>query len=528
MAKKMFSLSTKEIEQYCRTYRLSPEKPPSNNKKIRYYYVEKDELAKKNDLYGKPAYTEEQINKLIFRKCSKKMVSTVITLHEKLLSYLSPTDIFKVANHDGGSKNLEAFLTATQDLINQGLCWPALGINIADVVSMLSHNGGSKNLEAFMIATKDLIAKKLTWEQLGLNSHEVVRILAHGGGSKNFAALIKATQDLIDQGRDWQALGISINEVARILSYGGGSKNLKVFLTATQDLIDQGRDWQDLGISINQVVSILSHHGGSKNLEAFVTTTQRLVDQGLCWQELGININQVVKILCHNGGHFKLQKMFQNMTLLLSVGFSIEDVMNAVELSVSHWSIMIKFIHELRAKFNPEQIINLSKNKAFKQNIHDILSDMTSNNHFNFTEEEIKLLNDIFFLDNALNTSVSHDEIQSALPIVPYQTHNDSLDLEFFEKFNVEIPPAQNINNEHQHTHRLDIASFENHQDVLMVEPSALIDSSIFAPKNKKRPHHKSLSCSHKLSRKNPENEAFENPTDEFFTDDVETQNWRF
>ena len=255
MVKKMVNLSTEEIQKYCSQYKLSnQESAPYHALGIRYYYDEKEKLALLKDADGNQAYSEEQINKLIFRKFSKNTVTAVIRLHEQLILDLSPSFIFKIAAHDGGSKNLDAFITATQNLRNQG--------------------------------------------------------------------------------QTWQTLGISIDDVARILS--------------------------------------------------------------------------------NNGGHIKLQKLFQYSPLLFNLGFSIKDIIKAVLLPVMHFSIMVKFVHDLSKKFTPQEMVALSKNRAFKKNIHDILSRIESNHIFNFTEEEILVLNDIFSLDNDQISPISSSDMHAS------------------------------------------------------------------------------------------------------------------
>ena len=374
MAKKMINLSTEEVQKYCSLYKLSHQASAPYDAGVRYYYDEKEKLALKKDTNGTQAYSEEQINKLIFRQSSRNTIMAVIELHDKLILDLSPAFIYQIAAHYGGSQNLKAFITETQNLRNQGQTWETLDISIDDVVRILSHLGGSKNLKAFITATQNLRNQKQTWETLGL----------------------------------------SIKDVVHILSNHGGSKNLDAFIIETQNLKNQKQTWETLGISIKDVVRILSNHGGSKNLEAFITTTQHLRNQKQTWETLGISIDDVVRILSHDGGHIKLKKVCQYSPLLFNLGFSIQYIIKAVKLPVENFSIMVKFVHELSMKFKPQQIIALSKKREFKKNIHDLLSDITLDHALNFTQEEITVLNDIFSLDNDQISPISSSNIHIA------------------------------------------------------------------------------------------------------------------
>jgi len=454
MAKKMINLSTEEVQKYCSLYKLSHQASAPYDAGVRYYYDEKEKLALKKDTNGTQAYSEEQINKLIFRQSSRNTIMAVIELHDKLILDLSPAFIYQIAAHYGGSQNLKAFITETQNLRNQGQTWETLDISIDDVVRILSHLGGSKNLKAFITATQNLRNQKQTWETLGLSIKDVVHILSRDGGSKNLKAFITATQSLINKKQTWETLGLSIDDVVRIISTHGGSKNLDAFITTTQhlrnqkqtwetlglsikdvvhilsnhggsknldafiietqNLKNQKQTWETLGISIKDVVRILSNHGGSKNLEAFITTTQHLRNQKQTWETLGISIDDVVRILSHDGGHIKLKKVCQYSPLLFNLGFSIQYIIKAVKLPVENFSIMVKFVHELSMKFKPQQIIALSKKREFKKNIHDLLSDITLDHALNFTQEEITVLNDIFSLDNDQISPISSSNIHIA------------------------------------------------------------------------------------------------------------------
>ena len=160
----MVDLSPEDIQRYCLFYKLSAKNPPLGNRNTRYYYGEKKALAFKKDIDGNRAYSEDQINKLIFRKCSKNTVRSIIIFHSQLIKHFSPAQIFRVATNYGGSKNLEGFLTATETLKIQGKTWETLGISIDAVVSILSNHGGSKNLAAFINTSQILKNKGQTWE----------------------------------------------------------------------------------------------------------------------------------------------------------------------------------------------------------------------------------------------------------------------------------------------------------------------------------------------------------------------------
>jgi Holliday junction resolvasome RuvABC DNA-binding subunit len=711
MVKKFVNLSAEEITAYCLRFKLSPQNTPPYDLKTRYYYTEKEILSLKIDKDGNQAYSEEQINKLIFRNYSKNTVQAIINLHEKLIEFLSPDSIFKIASHDGGSKNLEAVQTAFEALRGLGFsveqvvkiashdggsknieavqtafeALRGLGFNTEQVVKIASHDGGSKNIEAVKTAfealrglgfsaeqvvkivshiggSKNLEAVQTAFEALrglGFSAEQVVKIVSHGGGSKNIEAVKTAFDGLIGLGfsaeqvveiashiggsknieavqtafealrslgfsaeqvvkivshiggsknleavqtafKALRALGFNAEQVVKIASHGGGSKNIEAVQQALDALIALGFNAEQvvkiashgggsknieavqavfdalhglgfsaeqvvkiashdggsknlevvqqafaalkglgfnakqvvkiashdggsknleavqeafeplraLGFTADQVVRMASHGGGSKNLEALIVTIKDLNAKGKSFEQFGLNIQHLVDILSNNGGHFKLKKVFQNTTLLFNLGFSMADIVKAVHLPVSHWAIMVKFIHELRTTFSPEQIIQLSKNKTFKENIHNILSDMPSNHLFNFTEEEIKLLSEIFSEDNASNN------LQTKSAVAPHEIIDDSLVLEFLKLFDEEIPIEQNVDNEHislGDEHRVDHPSFEHHHNVLIATSPTLIHSSMFNQKNNKRSQHDSLIMPHKLQRKNTEDAENQN-----------------
>ncbi|MDF1646324.1 MAG: hypothetical protein P1U61_04990 [Legionellaceae bacterium] len=138
---KMVNLSDELIDQYCTKYKLTRAR----------YDEEKALLEQKKNQEGQQAYSEEQINRLILKVSSKKTVSSVLSLHAELIGEgLTPVDIFKIAAHGGGSKNLLAYIEQTEALREQGLSWQSLNLEVADVIRLLSHHGGSKKLKALM------------------------------------------------------------------------------------------------------------------------------------------------------------------------------------------------------------------------------------------------------------------------------------------------------------------------------------------------------------------------------------------
>ncbi|MDF1758613.1 MAG: hypothetical protein P1U74_10005 [Legionellaceae bacterium] len=381
----MVNLSAEQIKIYCHKYKLLDQQPPYSDPQKRYYYDEKTKLTEKKSIDGKQAYSEEQINKLIFRRHSKSIVLAVINLHERLINLgLSPLNIFRIANNSGGANNLNAFINATEELAAQDLNWQSLGISIDDVV----------------------------------------RIISHGGGANNIHAFIRTTTELTIQNLSWQSLGISINDAVCIISNGGGSNNLNAFIKATQDLIRQNLSWQSLGIDIKDVVRILSHNGGSNNLNEYIKTTQELISQNSSWQSLGISINDVVRILSRNGGSIKLKKVFQTSPLLFSLGFLVEDIIKLVILSPDNLTILAKFVHDLTKYFSNNEIISFSMNKRFKQNIYEFLQNEQMRERINTSNSDMMILDDIFYIDNesALDDQTVQDAWSSLnLDLVNYE-----------------------------------------------------------------------------------------------------------
>lgn len=102
MAKlKMVHLTDPEIEGCCKKFKL--ERARYNDEKIK--------LEQKKDKDQNHAYSEEQINRLILRYSSENTVAAVTCLHDDLIGYgLTPQNIYSMAAHDGGSKNLEALM----------------------------------------------------------------------------------------------------------------------------------------------------------------------------------------------------------------------------------------------------------------------------------------------------------------------------------------------------------------------------------------------------------------------------------
>ncbi len=234
---------------------------------------------------------------------------------------------------------------------------------------------------------------------------------------------------------------------------------------------------------MDDAVRICSHGGGSKNLDAFITQTQALINQGMNWQALGITMDDAVRILSRSGGAIKLQKIFQYSPLLFALGFSMKDIIKVITLYSDNFSIMIKFAHELRNKLNPKQSFVFSNKMEFKKNIHQILQDIESYKAFDFTEQEIDTLKEIFSTTttnkDSLPQETSYEEIRNELSsanhtnlvvteelstseydpqwIAFWELFEDSPDSETNSELACEQSPRQSYNNERDHVYSLNL-----------------------------------------------------------------------
>jgi hypothetical protein len=202
-------------------YNLLYQLPPYLNSDGRYYYDEKEKLASKRDALGLRAYSDEQINNLIFRKFSKRTVSAVIEYHDQLVDAgLAPYLIYKIALNKSGRKNLKMFLKITQQLSDQGLTWYGLYVHMEDIARILARHGGSKNLDAFI--TSQLTDQKQFWDSHGVHARDLIRILSYDGGVKSLKVLMTATQDLNKINLTWQSLGIKFEYLIQLIAQRSG------------------------------------------------------------------------------------------------------------------------------------------------------------------------------------------------------------------------------------------------------------------------------------------------------------------
>ncbi|RNC76679.1 hypothetical protein DA717_14605 [Piscirickettsiaceae bacterium NZ-RLO2] len=117
-----------------------------------------------------------------------------------------PHDIIRLANHAGGSINLQAAIDHHKTLTRDDF-----GYQIHDIVRLVAHSGGSVNLQA-------VVAHHQTVSKLGYSRHDIIRLASHEGGSINLQTLIKHFQELV-------AYGINPANIRSIgSSYSGGAR----------------------------------------------------------------------------------------------------------------------------------------------------------------------------------------------------------------------------------------------------------------------------------------------------------------
>ena len=249
------------------------------------------------------------------------------------------------------------------------------------------------------------------------------------------------------------------------------------------------------------MVRILSHGGGSKNLDAFISATEQLKNQGETWQTLGMSTDDVVRIISNNGGHIKLQKVFKYSSLLFNLGFTVKDIIKSVSLPVKHFSIMVEFVGEPRKNFSPKEIVDLCKNRGFKKNIHDILSSITLNHAFNFTDEEIRVLNNIFSLDNDQISPSSSNNMFIAESQIGAEANYDTELFALLDLFNDDSYPEDEFIN------ILDELISDENRVITHAYSTLLFNNSVFNPNNKKRAYQASSSTQRKSQRENPDDE---------------------
>ena len=190
-------------------------------------------------------FTDGQAHMLIIRKSSKNTIESVLNKYKTLLAQpyeLNRQQIFIIASHDGGSKNIEAVLAAFQSLKD-------LGFTAKQVVKIAGHGGGSKNIEAVQAAFDAL-------KELGFTAEQVVKIVGQGGGSKNIEAVQAAFRAL-------KELGFTAEQVVKIAGNIGGSKNIEAVQKHYQDLLA-------MGYSKEALVSMVARDSGSRKVYGIV------------------------------------------------------------------------------------------------------------------------------------------------------------------------------------------------------------------------------------------------------------------
>ncbi|RUR13352.1 hypothetical protein [Legionella sp. km772] len=241
---KMTNLSDVQIAAYCSKLNLTRAR----------FLAEKGNLEKKKDSQGNSAYSEEQINRLIFRKSSKKTIQTLLNCHDDLIkSGLTPQQIYQLAAHNGGSNNLKAYIEQTQALQAQNLSWSSLSLKVNDVLCLLAHNGGSRNLKAYIKQTQALKAHNLSGTVFGLNVKEVLHILAKDGGSQ-------ALDTLLDSFNQLRHLGFTTRQLITIAKKKGGAKALAAVLKHTPQLLTQA-------YSLDFICTLAARIGGAKKIQ---------------------------------------------------------------------------------------------------------------------------------------------------------------------------------------------------------------------------------------------------------------------
>ncbi|MFZ3067516.1 MAG: hypothetical protein WA253_05150, partial [Gammaproteobacteria bacterium] len=145
-------------------------------------------------------YTEEQIDRIVFRPSSKNTIKKLLELHDDLIKHFSCTQLAKIAAHNGGSKNLEAVKNCFDAL-------RVLGFEATSIEKMVAHIGGSKNLEAVKSCFDALRA-------LGFEAISIEKMVAHDGGSKNLEA-VKSCFDAL------RALGFEATSIERMVAHHG-------------------------------------------------------------------------------------------------------------------------------------------------------------------------------------------------------------------------------------------------------------------------------------------------------------------
>ncbi|RUR13353.1 hypothetical protein [Legionella sp. km772] len=290
---KMINLSDAEIDAYCRKFNLTRTR----------FLAEKGNLEQKKNSKGNSAYSEEQINRLIFRKSSKNTIATLLDLHDDLIkNELTPQQIYQLAAHDGGSKNLKTFIEQSQALQVNNQNWASLELNVGSVLRLLAHPGGSRNLKAYSEQIQALQAQNLSWASLNLKVEDVLRFLVHGGNANKLKAYIKHTQTLQAQKKSWASLDLQVEEVLRILANDGGSQALDTLLRSFNRL-------HHLGFTTRQLVTLAANKWGAQALAAVLKHTPQLLTQAY-------SLDFICTLAARTGGAKKIQQPKHNEPLM--------------------------------------------------------------------------------------------------------------------------------------------------------------------------------------------------------------------
>ncbi len=151
-------------------------------------------------------FTQQQADKIIIRKASKKTVESVLNKHDALLAEpykLNHEQIAAIAAN-GGAQAMKVVITSFAQL-------KALGFDEAQIVA-IAANGGAQ-------AMKAVIASFAKLKALGCDEAQIVAI-AVKGDVQAIKAILKCYSELISH-------GYSLERITKLAACKGGSKQIQ-------------------------------------------------------------------------------------------------------------------------------------------------------------------------------------------------------------------------------------------------------------------------------------------------------------